>query len=270
MSIAHPQNTTPPTGPHTDPPSERDPLRAVIFDVDGTLADTERDGHRVAFNEAFEAAGLDYRWSVQEYGELLATTGGRRRIERYLRSKGCPLSEAVALAAELHRDKTRRFATLVRTGTMAARPGAVGLISELRAEGVATAVATTGTSDWVLPLLDVLFGLDMFDVVVTGSDVTDLKPNPAVYLEALARLGLTPADAVAVEDSANGVHAAVAAGLRCVAVVNGYTRDHDLSGAVAVLDDLARPDGISVLKGDPQLRDGLTVAALRRIVRVVA
>jgi len=270
MSIAHPQNTTPPTGPHTDPPSERDPLRAVIFDVDGTLADTERDGHRVAFNEAFEAAGLDYRWSVQEYGELLATTGGRRRIERYLRSKGCPLSEAVALAAELHRDKTRRFTALVRTGTMAARPGAVGLISELRAEGVATAVATTGTSDWVLPLLDVLFGLDMFDVVVTGSDVTDLKPNPAVYLEALARLGLTPADAVAVEDSANGVHAAVAAGLRCVAVVNGYTRDHDLSGAVAVLDDLARPDGISVLKGDPQLRDGLTVAALRRIVRVVA
>jgi HAD superfamily hydrolase (TIGR01509 family) len=266
MSIAHPQNTTSSTGP----PSETNPLQAVIFDVDGTLADTERDGHRVAFNEAFEAAGLDYRWSVQEYGELLATTGGRRRIERYLRSQGCPLSEAVALAAELHRDKTRRFAALVRTGTMAARPGAVGLISELRAEGVATAVATTGTSDWVLPLLDILFGLDMFDVVVTGSDVTDLKPNPAVYLEALARLGLTPADAVAVEDSANGVHAAVGAGLRCVAVVNGYTRDHDLSDAVAVLDDLARPGGISVLKGDPQLRDGLTVAALRRIVRVVA
>ena len=270
MSIAHPQNTTPPTGPDAGPPSETAPLRAVIFDVDGTLADTERDGHRVAFNEAFEAAGLDYRWSVQEYGELLATTGGRRRIERYLQSKGCPLSEAVALAAELHRDKTRRFAALVRTGTMAARPGAGGLINELRAEGVATAVATTGTSDWVLPLLNILFGLDMFDVVVTGSDVTDLKPDPAVYLEALARLDLTPAEAVAVEDSANGVRAAVGAGLRCVAVVNGYTRDHDLSGAVAVLDDLARPDGVSVLRGDPQLRDGLTVAALRRIVRVVA
>ena len=261
-----PQNTTAATGADNDPPSAIDLLRAVIFDVDGTLADTERDGHRVAFNEAFKAAGLSYRWSVPEYGDLLTTTGGRRRIERYLKAKGHPLSEATELAAELHRDKTRRFTALIRTGTMEARPGAVNLIRELRAEGVTTAVATTGTSDWVLPLLDILFGLDAFDVVVTGSDITDLKPDPAVYLEALARLRLPAANAVAVEDSANGVHAAVAAGLTCVAVVNGYTRDQDLSGAVAVLDDMARPDGVSVLHGDPQLRDGLSVAALRRLV----
>ena len=259
------QNTTA-NGADNDPPSTVDPLRAVIFDVDGTLADTERDGHRVAFNEAFKAAGLSYQWSVPEYGDLLTTTGGRRRIEHYLQSKGHPLHEATALAAELHQDKTRRFTTLIRTGAMEARPGAVNLIRELRAEGVRTAVATTGTSDWVLPLLDILFGLDAFDVVVTGSDITDLKPDPAVYLEALARLSLPPANAVAVEDSANGVHAAVAAGLTCVAVVNDYTRDQDLSGAVAVLDDLARPEGVSVLRGDPQLRDGLSVAALRRLV----
>jgi HAD superfamily hydrolase (TIGR01509 family) len=243
-----------------------DPLRAVVFDVDGTLADTERDGHRVAFNEAFEAAGLDYRWSVDEYGELLTTTGGRRRIERYLRSKNHPPDEAAALAEQLHRDKTRRFTELVRAGAMDARPGAAKLISELRAEKVATAVATTGTSDWVLPLLDTLFGLDVFDIVVTGSDVTDLKPDPAVYYETLARLGVGPGDALAIEDSANGVQAAQAAGLRCIAVVNDYTRGQDLSGAVAVLDDLARPGGVSVLRGDPRLRDGLTVAALRRLV----
>lgn len=260
------QNTTAATDSDRDPPSAIDPLRAVIFDVDGTLADTERDGHRVAFNEAFKAAGLSYRWSVPEYGDLLTTTGGRQRIERYLQSKGHPFSEATALAAELHRDKTRRFTALIRTATMEARPGAVNLIRELRAEGVATAVATTGTGDWVLPLLDILFGLDAFDVVVTGSDITDLKPDPAVYLEALARLSLPPANAVAVEDSANGVHAAVAAGLTCVAVVNEYTRDQDLSGAVAVLDDMARPDGISVLRGEPTLRDGLSVAALRHLV----
>jgi HAD superfamily hydrolase (TIGR01509 family) len=272
MSIARrrvmPQGASPATGPDTDlPPPERvDPLQAVIFDVDGTLADTERDGHRVAFNEAFEAAGLNYRWSVEEYGQLLTITGGRRRIEYYLQSSGHSPTEAAALAAQLHRDKTRRFAALVRTGAMQARPGAAELISALRAEGVATAVATTGTGEWVLPLLDVLFGLDAFDVVVTGSDVTDLKPDPAVYLETLVRLDLTPADAVAVEDSANGVQAAVSAGLRCVAVINGYTRDQDLSGAVAVLDDLARPDGVSVLRGDPRWADGLTVAALRRLV----
>lgn len=248
------------------PNASPDPLGAVIFDVDGTLSDTERDGHRVAFNEAFEAAGLNYRWSVEEYGELLTTTGGRRRIERYLLSKGHSAAEAEALAVQLHGDKTRRFSNLVRTGAMKARAGAAELISALRAESVTIAVATTGTSDWVSPLLDVLFGLDMFDVVVTGSDVTDLKPSPKVYQEVLTRLHLTPDDAIAVEDSANGVQAARAAGLRCVAVINGYTRDQDLSGAVAVLDDLARRGGVSVLHGDPQLRDGLTVAALRRLV----
>jgi HAD superfamily hydrolase (TIGR01509 family) len=273
MSSAWSQNLhQPASGLDTDVPlGERaDPLRAVIFDVDGTLADTERDGHRVAFNEAFEAAGLNYRWSVDEYGELLTTTGGRRRIERYLKSRGHPGAEAAALAAQLHQDKTRRFVALIRTGSMDARPGAAELIGALRADGVATAVATTGTGDWVLPLLDMLFGVDAFDVVITGSDVTDLKPDPAVYLETLVRLNLAPAGVVAVEDSANGVHAAVSAGLRCVAVVNGYTRDQNLSGAVAVLDDLSRPDGVTVLRGDPQLRDGLTVAALRRIVGSVA
>ncbi|MGH3786235.1 MAG: HAD-IA family hydrolase [Pseudonocardiaceae bacterium] len=264
MSIEQPQRPL-----RRSPPGES-PLRAVVFDVDGTLADTERDGHRVAFNEAFEAAGLNYRWSIEEYGQLLTTTGGRRRIERYLRAKGHSPAEAGTTASQLHQDKTRRFAALVRTGAIKARPGAAELIRAVRADGAAVAVATTGTKDWVLPLLDTLFGLDVFDIVVTGSDVTDLKPDPAVYLETLNRLDLTPTGVVAVEDSANGVQAAVSAGLRCVVVVNGYTCDQDFSGAVAVLDDFARPGGVSVLRGDPQLRDGLTVSRLRRLVTTVA
>ena len=163
---------------------------------------------------------------------------------------------------------------LVRSGAMRAGGGTAELINALRAEGVAVAVATTGTSDWVRPLLDNLFGIDAFKVVVTGSDVTDLKPDPAVYLETLLRLELTAAAAVAVEDSANGVQAAVSAGLRCVAVVNEYTRDQDMSGAIAVLDDIARPEdnpgGVEVLRGDPGLVNGLTVEALRRLAAVVA
>jgi HAD superfamily hydrolase (TIGR01509 family) len=278
MSIEQPQTSPPGDSPSAGPATDRSScqqarslgLRAVIFDVDGTLADTERDGHRVAFNKAFEAAGLHYRWSVEVYGELLATTGGRRRIDRYLQSEGHSPAEAGALAAQLHRDKTRRFATLVHTGVIEARIGTAELISALRADGVAIAVATTGTSDWVLPLLDTLFGLDVFDIIVTGSEVTDLKPDPAVYLETLNRLKIPPAAAIAVEDSANGVQAAVSAGLRCVAVINGYTRDQDLSGAVAVLDDFARPGGVSVLHGDPRLRAGLTVTALRHLVTMVA
>lgn len=244
-------------------------LQAVIFDVDGTLADTERDGHRVAFNQAFDAAGLSYRWGVAEYGDLLALTGGRRRIAHYLESQGHSTPQADALAAELHQDKTNRFATLVRSGAIQPRSGATELINALRTEGVAIAVATTGTVDWVLPLLDTLFGLEMFEVVVTGSDIIDLKPSPAVYLEALTRLKMPSSAVVAVEDSANGVQAAVAAGLQCVAVTNFYTRNQDLAGAVAVIDDIARPGGVRVLRGHPELSQGLSVMALRHIVAAV-
>ncbi len=209
---------------------------AVVFDVDGTLADTERDGHRPAFNEAFAAAGLPYRWDEDTYGALLAITGGKRRIEHYLRDQGVPDQQAAELAATLHASKTELFIDRVRAGSVPARPGLAELLDELRAAGVRLAVATTGSVGWVGELLDGLFGPDAFELVLTGGDVTALKPDPAVYQQALVRLQLPAQRVVAAEDSANGVGAAVDAGLRCAVVTNDYTRDQDFSGAAVVCD----------------------------------
>jgi HAD superfamily hydrolase (TIGR01509 family) len=215
-------------------------LEAVVFDVDGTLVDSERDGHRVAFNAAFEEAGLPDRWDVATYGPLLKITGGAKRMAFWFENTGRSPEEAWELAERLHRRKTQIMRTLVEEGRVHARPGAVQLIDELEASGVRLHVATTGTRAWVEPLLAHAFG-DRFDTVVTGTEVSDLKPSPAVYLEVLDRIGSDPARTVAVEDSANGVRAAVAAGLRCVAAHNAYTREDDLSGATLVADGLNDP-----------------------------
>jgi HAD superfamily hydrolase (TIGR01509 family) len=220
---------------------------AVIFDVDGTLADSERDGHRVAFNEAFAAAGLPFQWDADEYGRLLRITGGRRRIAAFLESRGYHTAEAGRLAGKLHADKTERFRELISRGRVPARPGARRYVATLRAAGMRLAVATTGTRAWVEPLLDTLFGPGTFEVVVTGSEVTALKPDPAVYREALALLGVAAGSAMAVEDSENGLRAALAAGLACVVVTNDYTRGQDFTGARAVL------PGFPVRAGDPAL-----------------
>lgn len=215
-------------------------LEAVVFDVDGTLVDSERDGHRVAFNAAFEESGLPDRWDVETYGGLLQVAGGAQRLAHWFERTGHSSEEALTLAADLHPRKTRIMRNLIAEGRIAARPGAVRLIGELAAAGVPMHVATTGTRAWVEPLLAQVFG-DCFDVVVTGTDVPDLKPSPAAYQEVLRRTGCPPERIVAVEDSENGVRAAVAAGLPCVAAHNPYTRGGDLSAATLVTEGLDDP-----------------------------
>jgi HAD superfamily hydrolase (TIGR01509 family) len=217
-----------------------DGLAAVVFDVDGTLVDSERDGHRVAFNAAFEEAGLPDRWDVPTYGRLLRTAGGAQRLARWFVEQGRAPAEAQALAERLHPAKTRIMRELVAGGQVRPRPGVGRLLDDLAAHGVPVHVATTGSRAWVEPLLDGLFG-DRFATVVTGTEVPELKPSPAVYLEVLRRAGAPAERTVAVEDSGNGVRAAVAAGLRCVAATNEYTRDDDLDGACLVAGGLDDP-----------------------------
>lgn len=252
----------------TTDPSHRATLEAVVFDVDGTLADSERHGHLVAFNMAFEAFDLPYRWDENLYRDLLRTTGGVRRIDRYLGDQGVDEAERKHLAPELHERKTAILNDLVDQGRVGLRPGVRRLVDELVGAGVAVAVATTGSRGWVDRMLGRLLPEVKFGAVVTGDDVKARKPDPEAFLVALDRLALGPDMAVAVEDSHEGLASAKAAGLATVVVVNDYTSDHDVSIADLVLDGFGEPgrpasvlvDGVD--SGCTGILDVATVARL--------
>jgi HAD superfamily hydrolase (TIGR01509 family) len=237
-------------------------LQAVIFDVDGTIADTERHGHRVAFNLAFEQLGLPHRWGEEEYGRLLETPGGEHRLRGYLTAQGLSEEEAGRLAKDLHRTKQALFLELMRRGAAPLRPGVDRLLDELAAAGVRLGVATTAGRAWVGELLATLLGPERaarFEAVVTGEDVARRKPDPEVYRIVLGRLGVDPASAVAIEDSQAGVAAATGAGLACLAVRNGYTRHHDLSLADLVVEDIGGPGVPATVVANPH---GIDVGAV--------
>jgi len=242
-------------------------LRAVIFDVDGTLVDSERHGHRVAFNQAFEAFDLPYRWDEDRYGELLHTTGGQRRIEGYLAGEGVEEDGRSDLARALHVRKTEILSQLVDEGAIEVRPGVARLLDELAGDGVALAVGTTGSRRWVVPLLRRMLPGVRWDVIVAGDDVTARKPDPEVFTSALGKLGLGgPAGSVIIEDSGEGLAAARAAGVACAVVVNGYTTDHDLAGADLVVDGFGDPEAPAAVLADPHRTgcDGILTATVLR------
>ncbi len=248
------------------------PPGAVIFDVDGTLVDSERHGHRVAFNQAFEAFDLPWRWDEATYGRLLRITGGQRRLDTYLQGEGVDADRRAELAPALHVRKTEILSELVASGRLELRPGVRALVDDLGRRQIRLAVATTGSRNWVDKLLGRLLDGVELATVVTGDDVGARKPDPEAFTVALDRLGMTVGDAVAVEDSPEGLASAAGAGLACVVVLNDYTAELDPAGmeqAELVVDGFGEPGtpaGVRVDRVDSGWDGALDVAVLARVL----
>lgn len=236
-------------------------LQALIFDVDGTLAETERDGHRVAFNQAFAAAALDWDWSVDLYGELLEIAGGKERIQFYLdryypqfQPTDATGRDAKQWIAELHQAKTTHYKQLLTAGSIPARPGVKRLLHEARQQGVRLAIATTSAPDNAIALLETALGpsaVSWFDVLAAGDIVPAKKPAPDIYFYVLQAMELEPERCLVIEDSQQGLQAALQAGLKTVVTVNDYTRHQNFSGASLVLNHLGDSDRpFEVIAGD--------------------
>ena len=223
-------------------------LKAIIFDVDGTLANTE-EIHRQAFNAAFKEFDLPFQWSVQEYTRLLAISGGKERIYHYLKSheigKKYDLNYWHEYSLAIHRRKSVIYREMLEAGKIILRSGINRLLDEAREMNIRIAIATCTSFPNVKTLLTLNLGedaLDRFDAIVTCDIVIDKKPSPAVYQFALAELGLTPEYCIAIEDTINGNQAALQAGLKTIITTHAYTIDNDFSGANLILDQLGEPD----------------------------
>jgi HAD superfamily hydrolase (TIGR01509 family) len=216
-------------------------LDALIFDVDGTLAETE-ELHRAAFNEAFAAAGLPWHWDVPLYARLLKVTGGKERIAHYLTLLPDPHTLDAAAIAALHRDKTACYTGLVESGGLVLRPGVASLVEAAQGAGLRLAIATTTSRPNVDALLARTFGASPFEAIVAGDEVAAKKPAPDVYVEALRRLDLPASACVAIEDTEQGLASARGAGLRCVITESVYGAGGNFDGALAVVASLDRFD----------------------------
>ena len=233
----------------------------LIFDVDGTIANTERDGHRVAFNQAFAEAGLDWEWSVSLYGELLVIAGGKERINFYISqykpnfTSSIPLPE---LISNLQVSKINCYRKLLGTGAIPLRPGIERLLKEARTNKMRLAIATTSALPNVRALLENTLGeesISWFEIIAAGDIVPAKKPAPDIYYYVLEKMNIQGKNCIVFEDSHHGLQAALQAGLKTIVTVNNYTRNQDFTGATLVLNNLGEPEEpFTIVNGNAQGR----------------
>lgn len=253
-------------------------LRAVLFDVDGTLADTESLGHRPAYNRAFRKLGLQMRWGPRLYRRLLRLPGGRERLKYYVQhyrpDLGAQQAEADAdidsWVAKVHELKSKYFRRRMRHGKVPLRPGIARVMREARCEGLKLAIVTNASLKTLRPVLKYCMGPELaaeIDVIASGEEVAHKKPAPDLYRLAMRRLDVEACDCVALEDSEMGLKAAAAAGVAAVVTINSDTIEQDFQQAALVMSSLGEPGAPAhVLRGELRGPQWVTIGALRGIL----
>ena len=222
-------------------------MKGFFFDQDGVIIDTEKDGHRVAFNQTFYKFGFDFEWSVEEYGELVKVGGGKERMKHYLHTKGfgkeIKPEDEDALIKELHQAKTDTFIQLIESKQLPLRPGIHRIMKEINALGLILGVCTTSDQRSAQAIATIILNDIKFNFILAGDVVSKKKPDPEIYNLALKESGLKADECLVFEDSRNGVLAAKAAGMHVVATTNFYTEKEDLSEADIIVTNLGDKDG---------------------------
>ena len=243
-------------------------IKGFFFDQDGVIIDTEKDGHRVAFNQTFRKLGFDFEWSVEEYHDLLQIGGGKERMKHYLHTKGfgreVKPEEEEALIKSLHLAKTDVFIQLIESQQLPLRPGIHRMMKEINESGYVLGVCTTSDQRAAQAVAGGILKDINFDFVLAGDIVSKKKPDPEIYNLALEKSGLKADECVVFEDSQNGVEAAKAAGMHVVATTNFYTENEDLSKADIIVTCLGDKEGeLGTMKagGERLAYDGVLTAA---------
>jgi len=232
-------------------------LKAIFFDQDGTIIDTEKDGHRVSFNRTFKEFGFPVEWDVSTYHRLLQIAGGKERMAAFLHSEGfgkpVPPEEEGRLIALLHKRKTELMVEMLSSGELPLRPGIKRLMLEAKQKGILVGICTTSNERAAHMIADSMLNEVGIDFILAGDIVKQKKPDPEIYRLALSTAGPAATECFVVEDSRNGVEAARAAGIAVIATTNEYTESEDLSGADVVVTCLGDNDGekCRVIRGKP-------------------